>query len=215
MYIFERLINWLDAHSCVNIGRKIKVIIWGKFRQNEDEFYAEKTKYQAETETLKKQAQETQQKMQEMLLDNALKDAFTESGGRWDAASGGQQTPFEIIQAYLKDGRCELKDKQLVFKNRYGNIEYGADGNPKSIYQKMNELKQSATFKPFFIGGDSSGNNNSNGGRAVNDSLQKFEDGGNPQQQQTQTGRKSYTRDQARKGKASINDIASGKADIR
>ena len=74
MYIFERLINWLDAHSCVNIGsRKIKVIIWGKFRQNEDEFYAEKTKYQAETETLKKQAQETQQKMQDMLLDNALK----------------------------------------------------------------------------------------------------------------------------------------------
>ena len=46
--------------------------------QNEDEIYAEKTKYQAETETLKKQAQETQQKMQDMLLDNALKDAFTE-----------------------------------------------------------------------------------------------------------------------------------------
>lgn len=50
--------------------------------QNEDEIYAEKTQYQAETETLKKQAQETQQKMQDMLLDNALKDAFTESGGR-------------------------------------------------------------------------------------------------------------------------------------
>jgi len=37
--------------------------------QNEYEFYAEKTKYHAETETLNKQAQETQQKMQDMLLD--------------------------------------------------------------------------------------------------------------------------------------------------
>jgi hypothetical protein len=52
----------------VNIAR-IKVIFWGKFRAtNDDEFSAEKAKYQAETETLKKQAQEAQQKMQDMLL---------------------------------------------------------------------------------------------------------------------------------------------------
>ena len=69
--------------------------------ENEDEFYAEKTKYQTETETLKKQAQETQQKMQDMLLDNALKDAFTESGGRWDAAEGKGDSPFEVVRAYL------------------------------------------------------------------------------------------------------------------
>jgi hypothetical protein len=48
---------------------------------NDDEFYAEKAKYQAETETLNKQAQEGQQKMQDMLLENALRDAFVESGG--------------------------------------------------------------------------------------------------------------------------------------
>ena len=149
--------------------------------QNEDEFYAEKTKYQAETEALKKQAQETQQKMQDMLLDNALKDAFTESGGRWDAANGGGDTPFEVVRAYLKNGRCEFKNKQIIFKNSYGNIEYGADGNPKSVFQKMNELKKSATFKPFFLGDDSNGSSNSS--RAVNDSLRRV-DGNESQQQQ-------------------------------
>jgi len=148
--------------------------------------------------------------MQDMLLDNALKDAFTESGGRWDATNGGGDTPFEIVRAYLKNGRCELKDKQIIFKNQFGNIEYGADGNPKSVYQKMSELKQTATFKPFFVGGNSSSNNNSNSSRAVNYSLQKFNDGSKSQQQQ-QTDRKSYTRDQARQGKASINDIANGR----
>lgn len=85
--------------------------------QSEEDSNAEKARYQAETEALKKQHQETQQKMQDMLLDNALKDAFTESGGRWDAANGGGDTPFEIVRAYLKNGRCELKDKQIIFKN--------------------------------------------------------------------------------------------------
>jgi hypothetical protein len=46
--------------------------------------------------------------MQDMLLDNALKDAFTESGGRWDAAEGKGDSPFEVVRAYLKNGRCEL-----------------------------------------------------------------------------------------------------------
>jgi len=46
--------------------------------QSEEDFNAEKARYQAETEALKKQHQKTQQKMQDMLLDNALKDAFTE-----------------------------------------------------------------------------------------------------------------------------------------
>jgi len=148
--------------------------------------------------------------MQDMLLDNALKDGFTESGGRWDAAEGKGDSPFEVVRAYLKNGRCELKDKQLIFKNKFGNIEYESDGNPKSVYDKMNKLKQSATFKPFFVGGNSTSNNNSNSSRAVNDSLQKFNDGSESQQQQ-QTGRKSYTHDQARQGKASINDIANGR----
>jgi len=130
---------------------------------------------------------------------------------RWDAANGGGDTPFEIVRAYLKNARCELKDKQIIFKNQFGNIEYGADGNPKSVYQKMSELKQTATFKPFFLG--SNNNSSSNDSYAVNDSVQKFDGSGESQQQQ-QPGRKSYTREQARQGKASINDIANGKADI-
>ena len=86
-------------------------------------------------------------------------------------------------------------------------------GNPKSVYQKMSELKQTATFKPFFLG---SNNNSSNDSYAVNDSLQKFDGSGeSQQQQQQQTGRKTYTKDEARRGKASIDDIASGRADIR
>jgi hypothetical protein len=90
-------------------------------------------------------------------------------------------------------------------------VELNGEGKPKSVYQKMNELKQTATFKPFFLGGD----NSSNGSRAVNDSLQKFNGDESQQQQQQEPGRKSYTREQARRGKASIDDIASGRADIR
>jgi hypothetical protein len=178
---------------------------------NDDEFYAEKAKYQAETETLKKQDQEAQQKMQDMLLENALRDAFVEYGGRLGAAQDGSETPFEVVKHYLKNGRVEFKDKQIIFKNQFGNVELDGEGKPKSVYQKMNELKQTATFKPFFLGGDSS----SNGSRAVNDSLQKFNGGESQQQQQQEPGRKSYTREQARRGKASIDDIASGRADIR
>ena len=92
----------------MNIAR-IKVIFWGNFRAtNDDEFYAEKAKYQAETETLKKQAQEAQQKMQDMLLENALRDAFVESGGRLGAAQDGSETPFEVVKHYLKNGRVEF-----------------------------------------------------------------------------------------------------------
>ena len=69
--------------------------------QSEEHFNAEKVRYQAETEALKKQHQETQPKMQDMLLDNALKDGFTESGGRWDAAEGKGDSPFEVVRAYL------------------------------------------------------------------------------------------------------------------
>ena len=181
--------------------------------QSEDEFNIEKQRLQQETQAPKQQAQETQQKMQEILLDMAFKDAFTESGGRWDAASDGGQTSFDVVRAYLKNGRCELKDKQIIFKNLWGNIELDSDGQPKSVYQKMSELKQTTTFKPFFLGGD---NNSNNGSHAVNDSLQKFDASGEPQQQQpTQTGRKSFTREQARLGKADIKAIARGDADIR
>ena len=41
-------------------------------------------------------------------------------GGRWDAAEGKGDSPFEVVRAYLKNGRCELKDKQLIFKNKFG-----------------------------------------------------------------------------------------------
>jgi hypothetical protein len=177
----------------------------------DNEFYAEKAKFQAETEAANKQTQEAKQKLEDMMVDNALKDAFTESGGKLGTVDDGCETPFEIVKHYLKNGRCELKDKQVVFKNQWGNIELDSDGKPKSVYQKMSELKQTDTFRGFFLEGD----NNSNGARSVNDSLQKFEGNESQQQQQQQPGRKTYTREQARKGKASINDIASGKADIR
>ena len=165
-------------------------------QEDEQDFYTEKQRYQAEAQAARKEAAELRAKMRDMLIDNALKQAFTESGGRWDAAEGEGVSSFDVVKACLKN-RIELRGKQIVFKDSHGNIEIDSEGLPKTDYQKRLELKQSESFRPFFLGADNSSNGSTE-----------------PQQQQTQTGRPSYTHEEARRGKATINDIASGKADI-
>lgn len=66
-----------------------------------------------------------------------------------------------------------------------------------------------STLQPLFLGGDSR-----DGGRSVNDSIQ-WAGGNDSGSQQQQIGIKTYSRDQGRKGKASIDDIVSGKAVVR
>jgi hypothetical protein len=43
--------------------------------------------------------------MQEMILDNAFKTGFIESGGKLGTADDGAETPYQVIKHYLKNGR--------------------------------------------------------------------------------------------------------------
>lgn len=52
---------------------------------NKEEFHAEKSRYQQETEAARKEQKQAQEKLQEMILDNTLRDAFSPIvRGVWD-----------------------------------------------------------------------------------------------------------------------------------
>jgi hypothetical protein len=149
---------------------------------SQEEFQAEKSRLLTETAAANKRAEEAQTKKQQLLLDNQLETAYSESGG-----IGTDTEAYQAIKSILK---IELENGEIVIKDRWGETERNADGTAKSVKQKMAELKQHPTFKGFFSGDGSSS-----------------QDGGNSQQ----TEPKTYTRDQARNGKVSMDDIAAGK----
>lgn len=152
--------------------------------QTENEFHAEKNRLQSEAEAANKRAEEAQTKMAELKLDAQFENAYRESGGSGDSEA------FELIKRFLGD-RMQIENGQPVFLDRDGLVELGEHG-PKSLNEKMAELKQIPTFKGFFSGGTSSNQTDSN--------------------QQPET--KTYTREEVLGGKANINDIASGKANV-
>ena len=114
------------------------------------------------------------------------------------SAEDGAEKPYDLLSSYL-NRRIQLdKNGQVIVKNQDGNTELNSDGSPKSVVQKMHEIKQ-GTLKNLFISAKDSSQNN----LRVNDSEQKFAGDGN----QRQIGKPTYTREQARKGKADISAI--------
>jgi hypothetical protein len=150
--------------------------------QNEDEFYAEKADLIAQREAAEKRTEEAQTRLQELTLDTQLREAYAEIGG---IGSDDDNEAYEAIKRYLKDGKMQFEKGQPVFVDN-GLIELGEDGTPKSVRQKMQELKQHSTFKNFFSADTSQANSDS---------------------QQPKT----FKREDAQRGKISIDDIASGK----
>jgi hypothetical protein len=148
--------------------------------QNEDEFYAEKSRLLAEKEEAEKRTEELQAQTQELKLDTQFREAYTGAGGSGDSEA------YEMVKRFLGD-RMQVENGQPVFLDRDGLVELGEYG-PKSLAEKMAELKRIPTFKGFFSGGADQTDSN----------------------QQPET--KTYTREEVLGGKANINDIASGKA---
>ncbi len=149
---------------------------------NEDEFYAEKAQLIAEKEAAEKRYQEVQTQTQELALEAQLSAAYAESGG---IGNDTDREAYEAIKRHLKDGKLQFENGQPVFVDDKGLIELGNNG-PKTIGEKVQELKRHPTFKHFFSA------------EADNRTDQP-------------TGPQTYTREQAIKGKVNINDIASGK----
>ncbi len=81
---------------------------------------------------------------------------------------------------------------RIVFVDSDGLVELGENG-PKTPAEKLKELGTTSAFKSCFSGEASSS-----------------KEGGNSQQD----GRRTYTAEEARTGKANIKDLAFGKARI-
>lgn len=119
------------------------------------------------------------------MIDKGFSEAFSRAGGKQTAI---WDDPNEITP--FTAIKSLLKDK-LAFTSS-GIIVKGEsypNGNPKSLDDKLKEYKSG--------------------------SLAGFFNGTEPTKQQTQTTKLSFTREQARNGKADMKAVARGDADIR
>lgn len=151
---------------------------------NVDEFYAERADLIAQKEAADKRFEEVQAQTQELTLDTQLEAAYRELGG---IGNDDDREAYEAIKRHL-EGSLRFEDGRPVFFDERGVIEFGADG-PKTVAEKVAELKQHPTYKQFFSA-----------------------DTNSPQANNSQP--KIYSRQDARDGKASIEDIAFGRASV-
>ena len=126
------------------------------------------------------------------LIDKGLSEAFSRAGGKqaaiWDDPN--EISAFTTIKSLLKD-KLAFTSTGIIIKG-----ENHPNGKAKSLDDKLKEYK-SGSLAGFF-----------NSSEPPTQQQQ--------QQQQTQTTAKpAYTREQARNGKADMDAIAWGRADIK
>lgn len=155
---------------------------------SEEQFHAEKARLLAETEAADKRSEGLKTQLHELKLDTQFRTAYAEAGG---IRTDDDLAAYEAVSGHLKT-RMEIENGRPVFLDSDGLVELGQYG-PKTLAEKMQELKSSSTFKGFFKD------------VAVTENQPA-------QDNQPQPG--TYTRQQALKGKVSMRDIASGKAQI-
>jgi hypothetical protein len=110
----------------------------------------------------------------------------------------GDPTPLEAVMNLIKP-KTQVLDGRVVVVDRTGSPELNNEGKPKSLVEKMFELKK-GTLGVFF-----EDENSATGG-------------GMKSPPTTNYNGKSviiYTKEQVRQGKASIDAIASGKAFVQ
>jgi hypothetical protein len=126
------------------------------------------------------------------MIEKGLVEAFTRAGGRqaavWDDPN--EATPFAAIKGLLKD-KIVFTSSGLIIKD-----EKHPNGNVKTLDDKLKELK-STQISAFLFS---------------NTETQQQQQ---TQQTQLQPTKPTFTREQARKGKADIDAIARGDADIK
>jgi len=123
-----------------------------------------------------------------IMIEKGLSEAFSRAGGRqpgkWDDPN--EQSPFLTIKSLL-DGKLYFTSSGILIKD-----EQHPNGQQKSLDDKLKEFK-SGSLSGFF----------------ATESPQQQQ-----QQQSQQTARKTFSREQARAGKADLKAIARGDADI-
>jgi hypothetical protein len=162
------------------------------------EFEQLRQKYQSETEVALKSAKTWEERHNDVVIQTTVKNAFYETGGKRNhfdlSVEGGEDiAPVEAILALLRP-RLKLENDKVVILNNSGQIELNSEGRPKTLGEKMLELKKSSMGSLFQPESNSSGS------------------GMIPTITQNGQTIKVFSREQARGGKANIDDIASGKA---
>jgi hypothetical protein len=177
-----------------------------------EEFEQERNRFKAEAEVAKAKAAEFEAKYKNLLLESKIAAAFVESGGRKPKTDDGGLSPLDAVMAVLKE-KIEVDGDAITFKNQWGRTELNSEGRPKTLGEKMAELKKGpmgGLFEPenTNAGSDQSGTNIFKDGR-VNEAF------GYEATDRNRVTAKTFTVEQARKGRASIDDIASGRAVIQ
>jgi hypothetical protein len=159
-----------------------------------------KTRYLQESEASKKKAENWQRKYEQTVVETAIKTAFYDQGGRksgYDLESQGidDVAPVDAIMTLLSP-RIKLEEGRVVITSRTGEVETNSEGRPKTLGEKMLELRKGSMGALFEPESRSSGSG----------MTPTFSSGGQ--------NYKLFSREQARNGKASIDDIAAGRAVI-
>jgi hypothetical protein len=151
-----------------------------------------------EIATLKTAREQADNELRQEKITNAIARAFNMNGGfdKLPAVEGMEPVDaLEVIKNYLGD-RIQIDKGVIVVMDKYGKPEKTAEGKSKTLNQKMHELKQSGLGYLFKAESTRSGNDTSRSGVA-NDGEGKI-----------------FTRQQAESGKADIEALATGKANI-
>jgi hypothetical protein len=160
-----------------------------------------KANYQAASDKDKSVITELSGTIEGMKVHATLEKAFRLAGGieevEFDGSSAEEIQPIDLVSSYLKS-RLKVVNSQVVVIDRVGEIELNKDGTAKTVSQKMIELKTTTLGHLF------KAENNNSGGNA-------------PVKAVDSNGRKTvvFTKEQAATGKADIEAIANGTANVR
>lgn len=198
--------NSLDKYKQIDPERYEALIKAEREREEQElirkqNYEQAKARYQQESEASRKTAENWKNKYEQTVLETAIKSTFYDQGGRksgYDLESQGidDVAPVEAILNLLTP-RIKLDEGRLVITGRTGEVELNAEGRPKSLSEKMLELRKGsmgALFEP-----ESRASGSGMTATFASDG-QRY---------------KLFSRDQARSGKASIDDIAAGRAIIQ
>jgi hypothetical protein len=158
-----------------------------------------KTRYEDEKKILADENGSLKLAMQKMEIRNQLGAAFRQTGGLESVSvPDGVEAidPLNLLVSHFGD-RVKFMDNKAVLFDHLGREERNADGKPKTLSEKMQELKKGSLGNLFKA-------DNQNSGNGTRQTMTR-----NDGKQMT-----VYTNEQAATGKADMNAVRRGEAVI-
>lgn len=179
-----------------------------KYRILEEQELARKQQFEqisqrqkAELDETRKQKQTLEEQLTNLKIETAVKNAFYKAGGRDELLNPSDIeddiSPSDTVLTLLKNRIKVSEQGELILVDKLGRVEVGKDGRPKTLIEEMQRLRKGSLAGLFYP-------ENTNEGMG---SVQSVTADGKPI--------RSYSREAAKMGKADIEAIAKGKAQIR